>query len=429
MIGESESCWHPASPHLNALQNRAWAWMGSCCFLCCLPSHPRGGNWFEHLPKLPTPQDRMCTPALVNSIFPGPPWTKAPTSPPSHCLEQNWQGKHLNRHCLHETEMPAGRGEGCTLTPMEQGSSSSLLWSYHSFLSFLLFSHTLHQPHTPFPPLLAGVKATSLGLLPCVTSQSFKQHLEVMFYSPFLPTGLLTCIHVRCLAQHTIPMDLRAVAAPASTHCCSCPLLYSGLDPLQSLARWDLSPPLPPVGSLHGSLHSWPILELLSQCWGCWSLSSGRGCGEHAVPLQCWLQWDKGGRDLKAAFAALSPWVAAGLILRISLLSVTEPVRASYKHPVGSLPVELKPLSACQHNFSASSQTQTSFSLLCGPQICHLQQKHLPLTNLFLGLVLWNKNLKRGVTEMAQRVAIWAVLFPRLLTYGSIPNNINDLLE
>lgn len=33
------------------------------------------------------------------------------------------------------------------------------------------------------------------------------------------------------------PMDLRAVAAPANTHCCSCPLLHSSLDPLQSPAR------------------------------------------------------------------------------------------------------------------------------------------------------------------------------------------------
>lgn len=90
--------------HHSALQNRAWAWMGSCCFLCLPPTPPGSGNWFEHLPELPTPQDRMCTPGLVNSIFPGPPWTKAPTSPPRHCLEQNWQGKHLSSHCLHETE-------------------------------------------------------------------------------------------------------------------------------------------------------------------------------------------------------------------------------------------------------------------------------------------------------------------------------------
>lgn len=36
-------------------------------------------------------------------------------------------------------------------------------------------------------------------------------------------------------------------------------------------------PSCSPVGSLHSSLLSlsWPILELLRQCWGCWSLSLG----------------------------------------------------------------------------------------------------------------------------------------------------------
>lgn len=115
-----------------------WGAVVSCA---CLPPHQRGRNWFEHLPKLPTPRDRMCTPGLVNSIFLGPPWTKAPTSPPSHCLEQNWQGKHLNRHCLHETENPSWpRGRVYAET-----RGAGQLWLSSLIISFIP-SHSSFSP-------------------------------------------------------------------------------------------------------------------------------------------------------------------------------------------------------------------------------------------------------------------------------------------
>lgn len=212
-----------------------WGAVISCA---CLPPHQRGRNWFEHLPKLPTPRDRMCTPGLVNSIFPGPPQTKACTSPPSHCLEQNWQGKHLNRHCLHETEK-ASRPRG-RVYPETHGAGqlrlSALILSFipsHSSFSptccvnpTCLFLHFWLQSR----PLLS---ASSHVLHPNASSSTWKGcPIRLSFLQGCRPVSTGTA-----WLSTPSPMDLRAVAAPASTHCCSCPLLYSGLDPLQSPAR------------------------------------------------------------------------------------------------------------------------------------------------------------------------------------------------
>lgn len=184
--------------------------------------------------------------------------------------------------------MAAGRGEGCTLKPVEQGSFDSLLWSYHWFPLIPPFlPHTASTPHTfssttgwnkgyfSLPPLMCHIPIFQVAL-GCPTSFSFLQ-------------GCLSVSTCTAWLSTPSPMDLRIVAAPAKTHCCSCPLLCSDLDPLQSPNIWDLSYPVPPAGSLHGSLYSWPILELLSQCWGCWSLSLGSGwdircpCSANAV--------------------------------------------------------------------------------------------------------------------------------------------------
>lgn len=208
--------------------------------------------------------------------------------------------------------------------------------------------------------------------------------LHVALGSDVLLPFLQGCLPVSTCTQLSTPspMDQRAVAAPASSHCCTancstavwthCRAWPDGIYPIQ-FSQWGAGMAACTPGHA-GAPQS--VLGILVLVLGEW--------------LWCQLQWDKGGRDLKAAFAALSMGCCLGLILRISLLFVTEPVTATCSHPVVSLPDELKPLSACQHNSYASSQMQTIFSLLCRPQICCLQQKQLPLTNLFLGLMLRN---------------------------------------
>lgn len=288
-------------PHPSALQSRAWAGMGSCCFVC-LPSIPPERQELVWTPAKTANSPRQNVYTCISKFnFPGTTPDQGP-----HLSSQPLPGAELARKAPRQTlfawdrKSQQAEGKGVHWNPWSR--AALVLCSDHIIhsLSFLLFSHTLCQPHTPFPPLLAGAKATSLGLLPCATSQYFKQHSGGMSYSHFLPAGLLTCIHMCCLAQHTIRNG------PES---CGCSCQHSLLPLLTALQR--LGPPAQPSqmrfipsssprGSLQGSLHCWPILELLSQCWGCWSLSPGR-----AGSVWCRLQWDKSGRDLKAAFAAL----------------------------------------------------------------------------------------------------------------------------
>lgn len=132
------------------------------------PSHKRGRD----------AQRPVGPPMQQHQGFGAAGWVRqaeAPTSPHSHCREQNWQGKHLNRHCSHERENPS-RPMGRMYAETGGGGAALALCSDRIIpsLSFFLFSHTLRQPHAPLPPPpVAGVQAASLGLLPRAKAQSF----------------------------------------------------------------------------------------------------------------------------------------------------------------------------------------------------------------------------------------------------------------
>lgn len=213
----------------------------------CPPPHQRGRNCFEHLPELPTPRDITCTPRLVNSICLGPLWTEAPTSPHGHCREQNWQGKHLKRHCLHERENPSGP-MGRVYAETRGGKAALPLCSDRIIRSpsfFLFLPHAASTPRTssstsrgwspgcfswPVPVCQSPVLHVALRRDVPFPFPSWAAHpypFVTRGQSPPRPAWLST----------PSPTDLRAVTAPANAHRCSWPLVYGWLDLLHSPAH------------------------------------------------------------------------------------------------------------------------------------------------------------------------------------------------
>lgn len=199
--------------------------------------------------------------------------------------------------------MAAGWGEGCTLKPVQQGSFDSLLWSYHSFTlipSFL--PHTASTPHTfsstsgwnqgyfslPPPMCHTPIFQVALG---CLTPLSFLQGCYV--YPHALPGS---AHHPQLTWELWLLLPTLTVAA---AHCSTvtwthCRAQTDEICHIQFPQREACMAACAPGPSWSFSVSAGDVGPCL---WGVAGTSAAP-----AVPMQ----WDKGDRDLKAAFATLS---------------------------------------------------------------------------------------------------------------------------